>query len=389
MGGHQVIIGSRHDRADDQKTWLTRSQGSIVSRPIFDTLQAGRGAAAILIILFHLSGPNIAAARLWDYPPLGSFFSWGYAGVDLFFVLSGFLIFYVHGHEGGTPTAVPRYIWKRVRRIYPLYWIISISSLAIYFLRPELGDGHERDISVIISSFLLIHIDSVGSILNVAWTLYYEILFYAVFSLYILNKMLGLSAGAVFLGLAVIACLSGWAPATSSFWTAPHYLLFAMGILAAWIIREDRWHWPKTWIFVGSILLLGTIWNDMSGRYFPLPFPILAYGVAATCGLLGLVQLERAGRLRVPPFPVMVGNASYAIYLTHLLTISAMSKLFSAFHSKSAAMAQIEYIALVVISITVGLLVHRLVERPLLRWLSRDKVRPAPARAADLRNETA
>lgn len=386
MDDMKVIIGKRQGLAYDRG--LVQAGAQPLYRPIFNTLQAGRGVAAVLIILFHLSGPQVTIDQTWGYLPFGSIFRWGHAGVDLFFVMSGFLIFYVHGHEAGDRVAIPGYLWKRVRRIYPIYWMITLVALAAYFSAPRLGDGHERDPSVILSSFLLVHIDSTESVLDVAWTLYHEVLFYALFAFYLYNRMIGVLLGALFVGLAAVVALFGPIPGIPPFYAAPNHLLFAMGIAAAWIVQENRCPWPKRLICAGSILLLAVIWNNLDGHYLSQPFQILGYGAAASLILVGLVQLERSGRVRVPGFLVLAGNASYSIYLTHLMSLSVASKLFRGLHTKSLLVARIEYIGLVAFAIIVGLTTYWLVERPLLKWLSVKGRWPIRTRGAELRNKT-
>jgi len=384
-----VIIGTHQRHTDDREARFVQAEAPPIHRPIFNSLQAGRGVAAVLIVLFHLSGPHLTTDRTWSYLPFASIFRWGHAGVDLFFVMSGFLIFYIHGHEAGDRAAIPRYLWKRLRRIYPIYWMVTLVALSAYFAAPGLGDGHERDPLVILSSFLLVHINSAESVLGVAWTLYHEVLFYALFAVYLYDRMIGALLGSLFVALAAVVALFGPLPGISPFYAAPNHLLFAMGIAAAWIIQEHRCHWPKRLICAGSILLPAVIWNNLAGHYLSQPFQILAYGTAASFILVGLVQLERSGRLRVPAFLVLVGNASYSIYLTHLMSLSVASKLFGGLHAKSLLAAQSEYIGLVAFAIIVGLIAYWLVERPVLKWLSREKPSAfPPTHGAELQNKT-
>jgi len=259
------------------------------------TLQAGRGIAAVLIILFHLSDPHIPIGRVWGRLPFRSIFGWGHAGVDLFFVMSGFLIFYIHGPEAGDRAAILRYLWKRLRRIYPIYWMVTLVALAAYFSAPGLGDGHEREPVVILSSLLLVHISSTGSVLGVAWTLYHEVLFYAIFAVYLYERIIGVLFGALFFGSAAVVALFGPISDISPFYTDPNHLLFAIGIAAAWIIQENRCRWPKRLVWAGSILLLAIIWDNLAGHYLSQVAQILGYGLATALMLVGLVQLECAG----------------------------------------------------------------------------------------------
>jgi len=85
---------------------------------------------------------------------------------------------------------------------------------------------------------------------------------------------------------------------------------------------------------------------------------------------------------------VLIGNASYSIYLTHLMSISVASKLLGSVHATSLWVAPTEYVGLVALAIILGFLTYWLLERPLLKWLSRDKrAVPADAQAAELQNK--
>src|SRR5436305_9906897 len=106
---------------------------------MLNTLQACRAAAAILVVLFHASGSIFALAKYFDCKPFGRVFDFGYAGVDFFFVLSGFLMMHVHAQDFGQPRKLGAYCWKRFTRIYPAYWVVLALIVPVYFLLPGVG----------------------------------------------------------------------------------------------------------------------------------------------------------------------------------------------------------------------------------------------------------
>src|SRR5690349_9010218 len=99
-----------------------------------NSLQICRGLAALLVLLFHAT---FMSQTYLDYRPLDGVFRFGYSGVDFFFVLSGFIIFWAHHGELGHPTALRPYVRRRFVRIYPLYWIVAILLTPIYFGLPH------------------------------------------------------------------------------------------------------------------------------------------------------------------------------------------------------------------------------------------------------------
>ena len=159
-------------------------------RGIF-SLQAGRAVAAILVVLFHDSVAIFALPKYWGTKPFGRLFDFGDSGVYFFFVLSGFIILHAHDEDLGR-RRIAKYIYKRFVRIYPTYWIILLLVLPPYFIDRNFGLGLETRPDVIVSSFLLIHFNSLYSVVAVAWTLFHEILFYALFSIAIWSTRLGL-----------------------------------------------------------------------------------------------------------------------------------------------------------------------------------------------------
>ena len=143
-----------------------------------DNLQIARAAAMILVLLIHA---DFFSTKVLGNPFLyGLFFPGGDGGVDLFFVLSGFIIYYIHHQDIGQKAKLLPYLIKRFARIFPTYWIVTIILIALHFLFPQFGLGNETQLSVILRSLTLIP-STQAPILHAAWTLVYEILFYISF----------------------------------------------------------------------------------------------------------------------------------------------------------------------------------------------------------------
>src|ERR1700690_1319738 len=95
-----------------------RSSGRLLS------IQAARGVASLAVIFYHAGG-GVALPQYVGFIPLGGFFNFGHAGVDFFFVLSGFIIYFVHHRDIGHPASLPRYTWRRLTRVLPIYWVVT------------------------------------------------------------------------------------------------------------------------------------------------------------------------------------------------------------------------------------------------------------------------
>ena len=141
------------------------------------TIQAARGFAANLVVLSHLS---IVETKYTAGDVLPAFTFYGIAGVDLFFVLSGFIMVAVAGHYAGPID----FLWRRITRIYPTYWLVSLPVLALAIVAPAFVNSSIQTPISLWRSFLLIP-DRTLPLLAVGWTLVHEMYFYLVFSIFL------------------------------------------------------------------------------------------------------------------------------------------------------------------------------------------------------------
>lgn len=256
-------------------------------------IQALRGVAALLVVLYHLT---TNALEKFGEVFLGGVFFFGGHGVDFFFVLSGFIIYYVHHRDLGDASRIAPYLVKRVVRIYPIYWLVTLAVLPAFFVFPHLGNGYERDATVIVKSMLLLP-QHHNPIVTVAWSLVYEVLFYLLFALAI---AVGARAAAALGLLWALAC----ALLAGDYLFSLYNLEFMAGIVLAYVVVTRR------------------------------------------------IRLDV---VKMPRFAVLLGDASYSIYLVHSIVIAVLVKVSDAM------------ITIGVLAVLAGVALHLLVERPLLR----------------------
>lgn len=326
-------------------------------------LQAGRGVAALLVLLFHASGAIFASPEYWGVEGAGGLFRFGHEGVAFFFVLSGFIILHAHRADLGRPERLGPYLAKRATRIYLPYWAVLFPLIAAYLAVPTLGKPEISAPAVMLNSPLLVGRTN-HSTLAVAWTLFHELLFYALFGLAIIDRRLGMAAMTIWLAACAGVLVFGL---SAPYAVQPINLLFGMGLAACLWLEKRRV--PAPWALMtggmAAFALLGLALDYT--RWIDPRFSSLLFGLASTAFVLGGVEAERQGRITAPAVLKRLGDASYALYLTHFTMLSILAKLFMKIAPLRAIPVPIAFLLVVAGCIAAGLAFHRLVERPLMR----------------------
>ena len=271
----------------------------------------------------------------------------GTSGVDLFFVISGFIIARVSSDRTAAAFAQARF-W----RIYPVYLLAALPYVAWMVLHGTIDGGK---IAATLTLWPIWGGQYQEPLLPVAWSLYFEILFYAAVTICLVSRRLALAAAGGVLLLAVI-----WPSEVTAYLLSPLSLEFAAGYGLA---RVRRFPLALPALLVGLALLFapdrafeGATMLDSAQAGLRL----LIFGIPAVMIVYGALGLEHAfaGRWATPL--VLIGDASYSIYLTHLMPVRGLD---------------VAPPAKVAIAILVGLVFYFAVERTLGRP-------PAPRRRA-------
>lgn len=351
--------------------------------PRLQSLEMLRGVAALLVVLFHTQS---IFGRRTTLDVFGGAFANGNRGVDLFFVLSGFVITYVHRCDWDQPARLGSYAFNRVTRIYPAACIMTAVAIATFLLGSALGvefglhsaeqEAGRLDAWNILASLLLLPQQGIP-IVNVTWTLKYEMVFYLVFSLLLIDRRF-LAAFILWQG-AVLACLLGGVDFGESwlrYFLGPMCLEFAIGMGCAVLVMQRaalpgsaRRAVPAAMLALGLALFLGaavfeTYWLPVT----PVP-DVMLYGGGAGLIVTALALLELSGRLRPAEFLVSLGGSSYAIYLVHFSVITLVSGVLVRRHLIPVNTAVILAVAL--FGVLAGIGFDRLVDRPIQRALRR------------------
>jgi exopolysaccharide production protein ExoZ len=330
------------------------------------SLEMLRAAAALLVVLYHTQ--SIFDSRA-GHIPFGGMFGAGYRGVDLFFVLSGFIIAYAHGDDVGRPSRLPNYVFNRVARIYPAAWIMTGLAIGFYSLGFGGSDKAAKlaPTAIIASAALLPqHGDA---LVTVTWTLKYEMFFYATFAVLIVNRSAGLVLLFLWQVATVMVTLCGVHLGLGGYYFRSICLEFSVGLACAWWLRRlDSVIHPLRWF----VLLTGGIVSFVAGMALDHGFRWAGVLCALGAGAIvtSLVRLEQENKVHVPSLLVSIGEASYAIYLVHFSAIMV----FAAFLERERApITETLCLAVAAAGVFAGLGFDRIGDRPIQHWLQRRK----------------
>ncbi|MBS7816120.1 acyltransferase family protein [Wohlfahrtiimonas chitiniclastica] len=328
-------------------------------------IQALRAFAAIIVVLFHahfaVEHQNFEWSA-WDILTL-NVRKWGSFGVDLFFIISGYLMFMINDKKPRSPCA---FMLNRIERIVPMYWFLTLSLFMIYHLIPAFFSDMEYGFGKLISSlsFVSMHFHYDFPALYVGWTLEYEMTFYALFALTLCMTMTQYKRWCVLTFIMIVCVVFGlyrsvalefilggaifigmqWGRTKFS-WYQKHvyWLLFLLSFCFVMIVPKpnDAWRFmiwgiPAAIMFI-SILLV----NDLKSKV--------------------LQQL---------------GNASYSIYLMQVPMLPLGIKAFAQWMPNTDGL--IVFLVLTILSILAGYICYWVIERPLNAFCQYLLIKRAP-----------
>ncbi len=299
----------------------------------------------------------------------------GESGVDIFFVISGFVMAVTLPGLAKFEHKAWVFLQRRLVRIVPLYWIFTTLRLLRLEYAPPVGEQSAGSLWHIIASYLFIPAaganGSVGPLLTVGWTLNYEMLFYLLFALALALEIRPL----VFL-LPTLGALAlvGWHdhpswPAVTTL-ASPIVLEFLFGVVLAHFALQGRLPSAR----MGILLFLAGFAAIVMIPPNSLPRSVF-WGLPAAAIVTGAVAAEGAVGKGLPRWLLELGNASYAIYLVHLFVVSVCWLALLRLH-QTGTVALVEMIVLGVAgSAAAGVVVHRLIELPLMQRMRGKRVR--------------
>jgi peptidoglycan/LPS O-acetylase OafA/YrhL len=303
-------------------------------------------------------------------------------GVDLFFIISGFIMVYTTTRRTVTPIGFFR---NRLTRIVPFYWFMTALVCALAISLPKLMAGTKYTLPHMVKSlFFIPYIREDGTImpiLFVGWSLNLEMLFYLFFAIAIISARPALRVLLTVSCLGILVALgyifSSRLSPEARFLTQPIMLEFALGMVIGLMFERLPSSRRAGRIAVATILPIFVILLLVARYTLPgeWPFSALPAAVLVTTVLVA----ERSGHRINLPGVVLIGDASYALYLTHPFV--TQSVIFGARRLHLLHFTWVPVLALLslLMAVAVGIFSHLLIEKPLGRMVGKVFFKPRPA----------
>ncbi len=341
---------------------------------IFHSVQYLRGIAAGLVFLAHM--PD-GLPHAWNRAFRGGI------GVDLFFIISGFVMAFTILKEGQGPKAAAEFLYRRALRILPLYAIATLAMVAVTALLGEKLPSWSYILSSI-TTFPLTGEDGkyLFPVLFLGWSLSFEIFFYFILALLMCFRKASWQAVGVILA-ALVACGQIWQPegVLSSFVTAPILLEFSLGFFSYYLWKRHR-DWleahSRNLMIVGSIIFIVALKGFDGDPHGAMPKMIITYfggapswraigwGLPSFIFFMAFLSLEKRFETKPSSWLKSLGDSSYSLYLFHAPVIHLMVP----FVGTKYFVLTFIYLA---VPLAVSLLAYRLFEKPLMNLMKRRK----------------
>ncbi|MCS4484045.1 acyltransferase [Gleimia sp. 6138-11-ORH1] len=346
------------------------------------SVQYLRAFAALAVVYYHIAildfGKALGLSETGDW------------GVDVFFVISGFIMGTIVVQDSSA------FLTRRIMRIVPLYWVATLGWAGLALLFPAQTKSTVVDLPGILKSLFFIPYElplRIGPILGLGWTLNYEMFFYLLiaFSLWVFKdaKKSLLIASGLLVALVVSGVFYSSAFFPLTFYQAPILLEFVAGIWLAFAYRhfgeagqESQSGKLARVIFGGVALVAAFIWLTQQSLFATDGFfsqRAVFYGIPAFLMVLGALAVEPV--LKPGWFDTLcleLGAGSYAIYLFHAFTVGLLGPSF--FGTKSLAenygLSLLIMIATMVFTAFLGIAINKWVDTPLQRKLKQFIYRP-------------
>lgn len=324
------------------------------------SIQALRYIAAALVVVHHvlLTINNYYGdiGSLYDY---GNIRKFGEFGVDIFFIISGFIIFYTNWDNFDGVGSKKIFLYNRLIRIVPIYWIFTIISVAIFFLFPSITSANVNLVNFL-GSIFFIPVDS-HPILKVGWSLNYEMYFYFIFALLLsFGRVTAIFLlGAIFAIQILIFYDYDGSSYIIKMISDPLLVEFYAGCILGFLYKKN--FIPKKMSFL--IIVFALIFCTINLIFeFNKNYRILYYGGTA----LLLVCWFLCSNFGSCNFVLSLGNLSYSLYISHPFVLPAVGLVVKKYHLYEYININFYPIIVLITCTIVAFFVYYFIEMPIV-----------------------
>lgn len=339
-----------------------------------DALTALRAIAATAVVLLHFDITAFPGLNLSRYIPFVDHY---YLGVDLFFILSGFILAHVHGQDFAWPTPrnMGRFYILRLARIYPAHAAVLMMYLGLFLLEHQFGarvglglraDADHYTASAFIAHLLLMS-PGVTTWNSPAWSVSAEWFAYLWFPLlaFALRKA---SPRWCVLGLVFVTI--GFAGIYFYYFdgTINHLGLLRVSFEfpAGYLLYRATFHAPLRRLLPCLAAVMGPTLLLFWTSFAEFGCVLLIGGAVALAGSRSMAH----GRWRIPPPIIWLGEISYSVYLIHALVMGTVGRVVDMMLPRLPLTVQFALVpALLAVIIACGAILHRTVEKPARDWM--------------------
>jgi peptidoglycan/LPS O-acetylase OafA/YrhL len=325
---------------------------------MFVSIQYLRALAAIMVVLAHTS----KKLDVNSYNPLSGYHIGEY-GVDLFFIISGFIMCLTVDNKS---QSFSRFMVARFIRILPLYWLLTTAALVIYIVAPSLVNSSGGYTSILSSYFLLPN--GYKFLIQNGWTLSYEFFFYFIFSVFLFSPNQKLLVSITIILLVIARILVNEGIAILGFITSPLLLEFVFGIVAYKLIINVKIKPTLSYLGIVTGLVVLIFVNEL-GPYVNYLDRTLYAGVPMLLIFIGCVSLEE----KMPKISWLfgIGMSSYSMYLLHPFALSGVTVVFKLLGIEDISGLYMS--SMIVVSIVSGYLCYVFIELKIDNKIKRNK----------------
>jgi len=358
------------------------------------TVQMMRAAAALMVVIGHSQSTVEAIKRHAGGEFVRStILPWG-ASIDLFFVISGFIMVYASRRLFGQPGATGEFLKRRLARVVPLYWIVTTLFLALLLAATLKGGDRFPSLAAIAASYVFLPFDTLTPghtfpVFDLGWTLNYEMFFYAMFGIAVMLPRRRAVAAVAAMLLIVVAAGSAIPEGQVAlhFWTRPIIIDFGLG-MGVGLASAEGVRLPRTLRLVLALTALALLVLDPTrlfqgalGTTVANGWPRVVFAGIPATALLAAATLGPEPRLRAPLVPFMhIGDASYSLYLLHPVALIVLEKLAQKLPAVRLLPGAVLVPITVLAAIALALAAFRWGERPMTariaRYLNKNQSRP-------------